>query len=202
MQQVWSIVGRPYVRQCRDTGSLLGTFCRLLRTALPARYGQTVSFPIQWCNGLRIPTAPMMGIFAVDLREQARTTLQQFLPPQLAGHSLELRLAIGHPFEEILALATRAHVDLIVMGTHGRTGLERGAPGLMPRPDGESRPDGSGIDRPMGRLGTEIRGPASAYFLYGKDALARRSHATSPPTPFSAEKNLSTRPVTPGWHPI
>jgi nucleotide-binding universal stress UspA family protein len=59
----------------------------------------------------------------IDLREQARTALQQFLPPPLAGHALELRLAVGHPFEEILAIATQEHVDLIVMGTHGRTGL-------------------------------------------------------------------------------
>jgi universal stress protein A len=59
----------------------------------------------------------------IDLREQAHTALQQFVPPQLAGHPLELRIEVGHPFEQILALAEREPVDLIVLGTHGRTGL-------------------------------------------------------------------------------
>jgi universal stress protein A len=59
----------------------------------------------------------------VDLREQAHTTLQQFMPPQLAGHPLEFRIEVGHPFEQILEVAKRERADLIVMGTHGRTGL-------------------------------------------------------------------------------
>jgi nucleotide-binding universal stress UspA family protein len=60
----------------------------------------------------------------VDLREQAHTALQQFLPPQLVGWPLELHIEVGHPCEQILEVARREEVDLIVMGTHGRTGLE------------------------------------------------------------------------------
>jgi nucleotide-binding universal stress UspA family protein len=59
----------------------------------------------------------------VDLREQAHTALQQFLPFQHTGYPLELRVEVGHPFEQILDTARREYVDLIVMGTHGRTGL-------------------------------------------------------------------------------
>jgi nucleotide-binding universal stress UspA family protein len=65
----------------------------------------------------------MLDVVAVDLREQARVALQQTLPPQLAGHPLELRVEVGDAFEQILATARNQHVDLIVMGTHGRTGL-------------------------------------------------------------------------------
>jgi len=58
-----------------------------------------------------------------DLREQAYTALQAFLPPQLARHAVELRVVIGSPFERIVETAVRARVALIVLGTHGRTGL-------------------------------------------------------------------------------
>ena len=60
----------------------------------------------------------------VDLREQGRVALQQFLPPELAQHDLELYVEVGHPFDQILAMSRDKQVDLIVMGTHGRTGFE------------------------------------------------------------------------------
>ena len=57
------------------------------------------------------------------LREQAYTALQACVPAQLARHPVELRVVVGHPFERILETAVRAQVALIVLGTHGRTGL-------------------------------------------------------------------------------
>lgn len=59
----------------------------------------------------------------IDLREQAYTALQAFLPAQLAQYPVELRVVVGHPFERILEVAVHEHVALIVLGTHGRTGL-------------------------------------------------------------------------------
>ena len=58
-----------------------------------------------------------------DLREQAYTALQACVPAQLAKHPVELRVVVGHPFERILETAVREQVALIVLGTHGRTGL-------------------------------------------------------------------------------
>jgi nucleotide-binding universal stress UspA family protein len=58
-----------------------------------------------------------------NLREQAYTALQAFIPPQLARHAVELRVVTGSPFERILETAVHARVALIVLGTHGRTGL-------------------------------------------------------------------------------
>jgi nucleotide-binding universal stress UspA family protein len=34
-------------------------------------------------------------------------------------------VVMGHPFEEIIKKAVQLSFDLIVVGTHGRTGLER-----------------------------------------------------------------------------
>jgi nucleotide-binding universal stress UspA family protein len=59
----------------------------------------------------------------IDLREQAYTALQAFLPTQIAHHAVELRVLVGHPFERILETAVHEQVALIVLGTHGRTGL-------------------------------------------------------------------------------
>jgi universal stress protein A len=59
----------------------------------------------------------------VDLRERAHTALQEFLPPELNDRPVKLLVSVGHPFEQILATAADENITLIVMGTHGRTGL-------------------------------------------------------------------------------
>ena len=41
----------------------------------------------------------------------------------MVRHPVELRVLVGHPFERILETAIREQVALIVLGTHGRTGL-------------------------------------------------------------------------------
>jgi nucleotide-binding universal stress UspA family protein len=41
-----------------------------------------------------------------------------------ASLECEVAIAQGEPFQEIIGLATTRQVDLIVMGTHGRTGLQ------------------------------------------------------------------------------
>ncbi len=64
-----------------------------------------------------------VSVVEVDLREQAQSALQHFLPEALSGLPVELRVAIGHPFEQIIEIAQNEQMDLIVMGTHGRTGL-------------------------------------------------------------------------------
>jgi nucleotide-binding universal stress UspA family protein len=59
----------------------------------------------------------------VDLREQAYTALQAFLPAQIGQRAVELRVLVGQPFERILETAVHEKVALIVLGTHGRSGL-------------------------------------------------------------------------------
>ena len=66
-----------------------------------------------------------------DHREAAYQALQAFLPPHLAQHPLELRVVFGRPFERIVETAVQEKVALIVMGTHGRTGLSRLALGSV-----------------------------------------------------------------------
>jgi nucleotide-binding universal stress UspA family protein len=58
-------------------------------------------------------------------REHMYTELLQVLPPQLAAYPVELRVLVGHPCERMLDTAVREEIALIIMGTHGRTGLSR-----------------------------------------------------------------------------
>jgi len=44
---------------------------------------------------------------------------------QLNGYDVEVEVTGGDPADMILALAEKTHVDMIVMSTHGRSGLDR-----------------------------------------------------------------------------
>jgi nucleotide-binding universal stress UspA family protein len=59
-----------------------------------------------------------------DLEQQASTELAQVLPDaQEATVEVTRAVAIGSPSQKIVETAEAEHVDLIVMATHGRTGL-------------------------------------------------------------------------------
>jgi nucleotide-binding universal stress UspA family protein len=59
-----------------------------------------------------------------DLERDARRELSLLLPKAEAAHVDVTRLVdIGLPYQKILQTATSEQVDLIVMATHGRTGL-------------------------------------------------------------------------------
>jgi len=67
----------------------------------------------------------------VDHREQHYASLEGFLPPELDRYPVELRVVVGNPFERIVETAIHDDVGLIIMGTHGRTGLSRLAAGSV-----------------------------------------------------------------------
>lgn len=71
-----------------------------------------------------VSDADLQAILA-EHREQIYTELLSFLPARLAQYPIELRVVVGHPLERILETAVRSQVGLIVLGTHGRTGLSR-----------------------------------------------------------------------------
>jgi nucleotide-binding universal stress UspA family protein len=55
--------------------------------------------------------------------EYARRELQKVSNAELTGVDHEVLLRFGHPAEEIVAAETEAKADLLVMATHGRTGV-------------------------------------------------------------------------------
>lgn len=71
---------------------------------------------------LQVPSDAQETV-TINLREQARNAMQKFIPATLNYQPRELLVAIGEPYEQILQVTNDQHIDLIVMGTHGRTGL-------------------------------------------------------------------------------
>ena len=70
-------------------------------------------------------TLPNMGEELLgDLERQASAALAQVLPEaQQAKIEVTRAVAIGSPSQKIVETAEAEHVDLILMATHGRTGL-------------------------------------------------------------------------------
>jgi nucleotide-binding universal stress UspA family protein len=59
------------------------------------------------------------------IHEEAKNKLHNIRPPDPEEVYIEHRMLEGDPPEEILAVAKELPCELIVMGTHGRTGLRR-----------------------------------------------------------------------------
>ena|SRR5262249_49924934 len=61
----------------------------------------------------------------IDLQVKARVELHLFAYKNFKGcMPVHVKVAVGKPAEEIVRVAREEGVDLIVMGTHGRTGVQ------------------------------------------------------------------------------
>jgi len=68
---------------------------------------------------------PPLAQLMQDIEEQARKALADVVPPdRLGGKKPEYIVRKGAPFLEIIRCADEIGADLIVCGTHGRTGLK------------------------------------------------------------------------------
>ncbi|SMC16753.1 Nucleotide-binding universal stress protein, UspA family [Desulfacinum hydrothermale DSM 13146] len=68
---------------------------------------------------------PSIRKFESEILEGAEKKLDEFVTEELEGVDVVSRVVSGDPAEEILRYADGSQVDLIIMGTHGRKGLER-----------------------------------------------------------------------------
>lgn len=58
-------------------------------------------------------------------RERLTDEIHQIVPPPGSSITIEYAIVEGEPAEQIDRFASENKIDLIVMGTHGRTGLAR-----------------------------------------------------------------------------
>jgi universal stress protein A len=76
-------------------------------------------YPLEW-----LPPRRLGGTLLGDLEQQATSDLAQVLPDaQGAAVAVTRRVVVGIPYRKIVEVAEAENVDLIVMATHGRTGL-------------------------------------------------------------------------------
>jgi len=61
-----------------------------------------------------------------EIQEGAKKELEKFGVEELNGiKNLERSVLMGVPHEEIMNFAAKNKIDLIIMGTHGRSGIDR-----------------------------------------------------------------------------
>lgn len=69
--------------------------------------------------------APPLVQLMNDIESQARKALEEIVPPEVRGQvQVEYQIRKGVPFLEIIRAAEQLNADMIVCGTHGRTGLK------------------------------------------------------------------------------
>jgi len=88
---------------------------------LAARDGATI-IPVHVIEELTVPLVYDVDVAALDtddVRRRARASLQE------ASEAEHVRVVSGHPGRRIVEVAAEEEADLIVIATHGRTGLPR-----------------------------------------------------------------------------
>ena len=63
--------------------------------------------------------------FVAQLENGAQTAMEEFLPKYFSGVKAKGIVMQGDPAEEIMAYADENDMDLIVMASHGRKGIDR-----------------------------------------------------------------------------
>jgi nucleotide-binding universal stress UspA family protein len=75
--------------------------------------------------GFYVPHTNLEGLIR-DIAAEADKKLQEFVEENLGDiEEVKTKVVTGNPANEIVAYVKEAGIDLIVMGTHGRTGLDR-----------------------------------------------------------------------------
>lgn len=101
-------------------------YAATLSESLGARV--TALVVVEAAEGLKGLNLPHVGYdeLVPDLEERARKNLEAYGRKHLGTvRDLELRVTHGEPWEKILEVLTETSADLVVMGTHGRKGLDR-----------------------------------------------------------------------------
>lgn len=66
---------------------------------------------------------PDIAEISKKIQSETEKRLEQFIKDRFQNLMVERIVSKGRPYEEIVRIANEKAVDLIVMGTHGRTGL-------------------------------------------------------------------------------
>lgn len=78
---------------------------------------------LQHFTSIYVPHPSIMN-FEGEITRGAEKRLQEFVEEQFESDSCTARVVLGDPAEEIINYAQAEGIDLIIIGTHGRKGLE------------------------------------------------------------------------------
>ena len=68
---------------------------------------------------------PSVSNFEGEIVKGAERKLEEFVEDHFRGFSPKAKVVLGDPAEEILSYVRSEGIDLVIMGTHGRKGLEK-----------------------------------------------------------------------------
>ena len=74
--------------------------------------------------GFHVPPSSIEA-FVGEIVSGADASMKAYLDAHFKGCEVEGRVLVGYPAEEVLNLAEDEDVSLIIMGTHGRKGIDR-----------------------------------------------------------------------------
>ncbi len=74
--------------------------------------------------GFHVPPSSIEN-FVGEIVAGADTTMATFINENFPGVKVDARVVTGYAAEELLALVDETGSDLLVMGTHGRKGIDR-----------------------------------------------------------------------------
>lgn len=104
---------RKAVRYAARFAEQFGASLVLVHVAEPVRYPESVIIP------------PAMEEANQDLLKKSRKVLVEFAGKEVpAGIATQTTARLGRPYEEIVTAAKDCDADLIVIATHGHTGLK------------------------------------------------------------------------------
>ena len=75
-------------------------------------------------TGFHVPPTTIDD-FVGEIVNGANKAMAEFVSENFDGVEVTSEIVVGYAAEEILAVANREEADLIIMGTHGRTGFDR-----------------------------------------------------------------------------
>ncbi len=75
-------------------------------------------------SGFHVPPNTIDS-FVGEIVSGAETAMAEFIAEHFAGVEVRAEIVVGYAAEEILDLVEKENADLVVMGTHGRTGIDR-----------------------------------------------------------------------------
>ena len=74
--------------------------------------------------GFHVPPSSIES-FVGEIVTGAEDTMNAFVKEHFDGLDVEGKVVTGYPAEEILGIVEDEHCDMVVMGTHGRKGIDR-----------------------------------------------------------------------------
>ncbi len=108
-----------------DHGKLVADYASMLAKLSGASIVAVYAAPtMTQYTGFHVPPNTIDD-FVGEIVTGANKAMADFVEANFAGVEVRSEVVVGYAAEEILALAEREEADLIVMGTHGRSGFDR-----------------------------------------------------------------------------